>query len=921
MNSAPATDRTSMDTMRQEIRLFGSLLGETISHIAGDDALATVERIRKLAWERRSGEITAESQLIEIISGLDNNQLRIVIRAFTLFLDILNLAEDRQRIRILAERRRKAFPNPAKESIASAVLELQQAGRSADDVEALLDRLAIQLVFTAHPTDTKRRSVRGKLKRLRSLFERLDHSDTPEETNELRYLIKIELAKLWQTDLIRPWRPGVMQEVQRGLSFKPVLWQVVPKLLEDLRKSVKSAFGLDCCQDRSPLTFGSWIGGDRDGHPGVTSEITEQTLGWLRQAAMQFHLEACLALIDSHSISERQLIHASGLTRLIDHAVERWPILEQGLNRVPPNELCRKWLAIIHWRLKQTATVGLDRQEPTAGAYANAQELLQDVQILYDVLADLPAGDLLQYELRQWMDRIRAFGFHLACLDVRQDSGSYQQAMDEVWQQCGICETPSELSENQRRELLTQTLKSKVEIPDNQLSDDSREIISLLRLLHRTASLFGADAIGGHVISMTHSVCDILTVLWLWEHTRPTTNDSAPMDLHIMPLFETIDDLHRAPQILDDLLANEFYREQLQRRDNKQTVMLGYSDSTKDGGYVSATWSVYTAQQQLHAVAVKHHIELTFFHGRGGSLGRGGGPAARSILSLPKSTFHGSLRLTEQGEVLADRYDDEHIARRHLEQMLWSSLIAGDLPGVTEKNTWREVIEEMAEVSLRHYRRLIEHPEFVQFFRTVTPISEIEQLPIGSRPARRKSDGSLKDLRAIPWVFSWTQCRCLIPAWYGLGTAIEDQLKAGRRHVDVLKDMYAEWPFFRAIIDNAELALAKTDIDIANHYLSLASSQSSTREIAEPIAEEFIRTRDLLGSVTGHRQLLDQTPWLKESIRVRDRYVDPLNLIQVELLARRQSSDLQLDEAASEELRHLTRLTVNGIAAGMRTSG
>lgn len=393
------------------------------------------------------------------------------------------------------------------------------------------------------------------------------------------------------------------------------------------------------------------------------------------------------------------------------------------------------------------------------------------------------------------------------------------------------------------------------------------------------------------------------------------------MDLHIMPLFETIDDLHRAPQILDDLLAIPFYSEQLDRRDRKQTVMLGYSDSTKDGGYVAATWSTYTAQQQLHTIAVKHDVELTFFHGRGGSLGRGGGPTARSILSLPSNTFHGSLRLTEQGEVLADRYDDSHIARRHLEQVLWSSLIAGDLPGVTEKNTWREVIEEMSEVSMKHYRQLIEHPEFVHFFRTVTPISEIEQLPIGSRPARRKSDGSLKDLRAIPWVFSWTQCRCLIPAWYGLGTALEDQLQEERKHIEILQDMYGSWPFFRAIIDNAELALAKTDIDIANQYLSLASSTSATREIAEPISREYHRTCELLGKVTGHRQLLDQTPWLKESIRVRDRYVDPLNLIQVELLARRRSSDQQLEDPAFEELRHLTRLTVNGIAAGMRTSG
>ncbi len=376
----------------------------------------------------------------------------------------------------------------------------------------------------------------------------------------------------------------------------------------------------------------------------------------------------------------------------------------------------------------------------------------------------------------------------------------------------------------------------------------------------------------------------------------------------------------RVAPILRDLFRIPVYRARLARQGHRQVVMLGYSDSTKDGGYLSACWSLYRCQQELQEVAASEGVRLNFFHGRGGSLGRGGGPAARSILSLPPRTFHGAMRLTEQGEVLADRYDDPRIAHRHLEQVLWSSLLAIGLPPTEVPDEWNRTMQELSERSFASYRELVEQPGFVEFFRLATPVSEVEQLPIGSRPARRRGGGGLTDLRAIPWVFAWTQARCLVPAWYGLGSAVaallEDPLGPER-----LQTMYAQWPFFRATIDNAELALAKSDLGIAERYAQLADDSEALTRIGAMISSEFTRSRDAVLSLIQRSELLDGTPWLKESIRVRNRYIDPLNLVQIELLRRLRGAGDDADPKRLEDLRHLASLTIKGLAAGMRTTG
>lgn len=915
--------------LRDEIRRLGAMLGDTLRELEGVEAFTVIEELRKLAWDRRSGIQAAEQQMTSKIASLSSQQLFICTKVFTIFLDLLNLVEDRRRVRVLNERARGAYPLPRNESIRDALLQLKGAGRSAEEIQDLIDRLQIELVFTAHPTDAKRRSVRTKLTAIRKLMSYLDQGQLPEDRERAEREIRTEIAKLWQTDFIRPWRPTVMQEVGRGLSFKPVLWNEIPRIAEQFRRGLAENYGDKVTLRKPCLTFGSWIGGDRDGHPGVTADVTAETFAWLRREALNFHLRNCDALFESLSLSTRATHREGELGDRINRWEARHPELKERLAQLPPGEWCRQWLAIIRWRLERTQRASLDSLETKldeagqfTGAYGTAADLAEDVAKLAETLHATAAGALCANGLHDWQSQIETFGFHLARLDIRQNAKVYAEVMESLLKRCSLCDSWNALDEAARIRLLQQTwtLSPGLNVEGAAADTMERETLTLFRTLHAVVQRYSSAAIGALVISMAAAPSDVLTVLWLWQHTRIKTqgaNDSVSCP-PIAPLLETIDDLKRGPEILMGMLDIPEYRETLRRHADQQMIMLGYSDSTKDGGYLKACWALYRAQQRLTEIAQRQNIQLTFFHGRGGSLGRGGGPTARSILSLPSGTFHGSMRLTEQGEVLADRYDDPAIAQRHLEQVLWSSLLAAGHPSQTPPDDWLQLMDRMADRSYTSYRELLEQPHFVDFFRCVTPISDIEQLPIGSRPARRNPGGGLSDLRAIPWVFSWTQSRCLLPAWYGLGSAIRPLLDRPR-DLELLKSMVQAWPFFRAVLDNAELALAKSDMWIAAHYASLAPEATQVGPIVERITTEFNLACQVILQLTGRIELLDGTPWLKESIRVRNRFIDPINLIQVELLRRKQRPFH--DDRTVEELRHLTRLTINGLAAGMRTSG
>ncbi len=736
------------DKLRGEIGSLGNLLGDTIRQFAGDEAVEIVEQLRRLAWDRRLGRPGADEKMTERIAGLSEDQIGVVTRAFTLFLDLLNLVEDRRRVDVLRQRAEEAYPNPRGESVREAVARLKATGKSAGEIQQLVDRLHVELVFTAHPTDAKRRSVRTKLTAIRDLLGRLDNRPTPEELDRTNAALRAEIVKLWQTDLIRPWRPTVMQEVGRGLSIKPVLWRELPRIDEQLRRGLRENFGNDVKVSQPAITFGSWIGGDRDGHPGVTAPVTRQTLGWLRREAIALHLQQADLLFGSLSLSVDPG-SVAGLVAEIDRSIGVFGELKDLLSRIPPGEVPRRWLAVIQWRLQQTGLVTLQDNTTVVGAYRGGDELRVDVERLIDAVEPLPGGEHVVGELIAWRSQVETFGLHLTRLDVRQNAKIHREVIDELLAASGACADATTLDESGRVDLLIQTLDKPIDRERIELSEMAAETLATFDVLHAAVRRFSPQSIGTHVISMTAVPSDVLSVLWLWNQTAGSAEDleNGPP---IVPLLETIEDLENGPGILTGMFAIDAYREYLRRQDDHQTIMLGYSDSTKDGGYLTACWSLFAAQKRLTEVAAEAGVRVTYFHGRGGSLGRGGGPAARGILSLPRGTFDGALRLTEQGEVLADRYDDPAIARRHLEQVVWASLLSAGDPHQGDSEAWIELMEKISARSFTRYRRLLESPDFVEYFRTATPVSDIEQLPIGSRPSRRKPGGGSERFASDP---------------------------------------------------------------------------------------------------------------------------------------------------------------------------
>ena len=911
--------------------MLGDLLGTVITDLAGAPALELVESIRLLARERRGGDQEAERALAAKIATLSLDEARTVARAFSIFFDVANIAEDRQRVRVLRERESELDPEPISESLGAAVAELKRHGLSPDDVRAALGELSIELIFTAHPSEAKRRSIRAKLRRMRFALEELDRADLmPRERRDLEEHLQSELRILWQTEFLRASRPTVLDEVERGLSIVPRLWEVVPQVYRALRRALSEYYPGEAFEVPTFLTFGSWMGGDRDGNPYVTAEVTEQTLCMLRNAAVEQHLKTCRRLYDYLTISLNATCGSTTLRDRFAAATERWPELAEYAKEDPPYEAYRRWIKMIEWRLTQSKVASV-AAAPTPGDYGDGAEFEADVVALCESLQIDRDGLLVDHEVRGWLDLVRVFGLHLSKLDVRQDARRYSEVMSEVLAACGVTTGYAEMDEAARQAVLTKSLGTTASIDEANLAPLTVDTLALYRLLHRAMVRFGTRCLGGNIISLTRSASDIVTVLWLWTWAKAAAAGAgepiAEAELRIVPLFEKIGDLKNAAQTLSTMLDQPVYADYLRKQGSRQIVMVGYSDSTKDGGYLAACWGLYRAQSELQQAAKLRGVRLTFFHGRGGSLGRGGGPAARGIHSLPNEALDGHLRLTEQGEVLAERYDDLHIAYRHLEQVTGATLTASTLPRAAPKAEWFALMDSLSQHSLEAYRELVDQPGFMQFFSETTPIDEIENLPIGSRPSRRRGERSLGDLRAIPWVFSWTQNRCMIPAWYGLGTALVDVKYNDRQAWQTACEMYRQWPFFQATIDNAALALAKADMYVAQRYAELCESDDVRKRMWTRIASERDKTRQAILDLIGVPELLAATPWFQSSIDVRNPYIDPLNLIQIEFMRRRralvqnEAEMSEADKAEAERQRDLLRLTVQGVAAGMRTTG
>ncbi|TVR52204.1 MAG: phosphoenolpyruvate carboxylase [Puniceicoccaceae bacterium] len=920
----PATARSirSRHTSRltRDIRMVASSLGRVIERIEGRQTFELVEDLRRLAKRSRGGHPEAARRLERRIGRVDPGQALRVGMAFTVYFELVNLCEELCRIGILRAREREraaARPEakPPRETIEAAVAGLREAGLSVTAVRELLGRLSIELVFTAHPTEAKRRTILGKLRRLTELF--LARGDAGGMDSDL---LEREIAGLWLTDRSRTRTPEVEDEVRTGLWYFDIsLWQVIPRLQRELEAAFARYYpGVAC--PRGWLTFGSWIGGDRDGHPYVTADVTERTLRFHRRHAIQEYTRDLQQVGRQLSLSSRRDPPSAELLDLLDRHAHISRHVEQIADRYP-NEPYRLLLAAVRDRLLAETR----SPEPVLGEAVAApddppagEELELAVETVERSLRSGRAPWLAEGEIHDVGVRAGTFGLHTACLDLRQHSDVHATGIAAILGQAGSGEDYAALSEAERVALLEKRLAepkpSCLDRPAH-LPAEARVVFEPLLLAARRIAL-DSRALGCYVISMTRALSDVLEVLLLQRW--------AGVSLPIAPLFETLADLEHAPDVLEAMATNPSYAEALAAQDNLQTVMLGYSDSNKDCGYLTACWALYRAQDRIAAAARRLRIRLRFFHGRGGSVARGGGPAAKAILAQPAGLRDGAFRVTEQGEVLSTRYHDPDLAHRILEQMTYGVLLGAAAARHPRKvpPAWVSALDRASRAARAAYENLVRRdPEFLEFWKAATPIDEIARLKIGSRPTARKAGGGFEDLRAIPWVFSWMQSRFNFPGWYGLGTGLRTLLDEGDSRGAAAQDLYREWPFFRTMVDNAQLTLRKADLGIARHYAGLVEDAALRERVFRTIEEEFARTEAAILEVTGQSVLLENEPVLLKSIELRNPYVDPLNYLQVELLRRLRQGATGRSESETEELREAIQVTVNGISQGLKNTG
>jgi phosphoenolpyruvate carboxylase len=904
------------EELARDVDSWGRLLGEVLREQAGEQAFALVEEYRSRTKQLRAthaDDFGADgAALVARTQALDLREARLLVRAFTAYFHLVNLAEERHRLRVLRKRESAAAATPRGESIAQALLDAARAGVGAAQARERLARVTVEPVFTAHPTEARRRSVLLKLRRLTALAEALDDPRvTPASSAAVLEAAREEITALWRTEEVRLRPPGVLDEVRSSLRYLETLWDVVPRLYRELAAGLAAAWPGEAFETPALLRFGSWVGGDRDGNPFVTAQVTEATL--------RMHRDAALALYERELLSLRQHLSVAGeppaeLARSLAQDASALPALAEKLAGEPPGMPYRQKLAYMMERVAAARRVnsGSGDERAVATAYRRPGELLSDLAIVARALREAGAPRLADGALMDLVRRAEVFGFHLARLDLRQHSQVHEAAVAELLAVQGVRKDYAGLGEPERIALLAREIeRAQPGAPTTDaLSPATRETVEVFHCARRLQQELGREVCNVYVVSMTAGLSDVLEPLLLARQ--------AGAELQIVPLFETIDDLRRSAELMRELLALPVYRRALADGGGEQQVMLGYSDSNKDGGFVAASWELHEAQRRLAEACRGAGVRLLLFHGRGGAIGRGGGPTHRAILGQPPGSLDGWLRLTEQGEAASTRYGNPEIAHRHLEQMVHATLRASLTEPRPARPEWIHVMSRLARPALEAYRGLVyEDPDFLAYFRMATPIRLIEALRIGSRPARRRSGGSLSELRAIPWVFAWTQSRHGLPGWFGLGAAVESYLQttgdAGR---EVLASMYREWPFFRSLVDNAQLGLGKADRAVARLYAGLVEPEELRERVLGAILAEWERSERAIRIATQLPGLLQGSPVLRRSIRLRNPYVDPLSLVQVSLLRRwRDGSEPDPQEV------QLAALAVNGIAAGLQNTG
>ncbi len=917
--------------LRRDVRSLGMLLGEVLREQAGDDLFAHVEALRQGTIRRRDAEAHGSEEeaarqaltALELVHSLPVERALLLTRAFAFYFELINLAETNHRKRRRLALQLSGDAGRQRGSLAGTLREMRRVGITAEEAMGWLKRVLIVPVFTAHPTEVARRSVMFKRRRIGEFLAALDRIPVPEQDlARLEELVLAEITGLWQTDEVRSHRPTVYDEVKMGLDYYDVsIFATLPSLYREISEALRAAYGLEIEAHTLPqvLRFGSWIGGDRDGNPFVTPQVTRDAIQLARGHLLLFYQRQLEEIMDLLTTSAQQIaVSAELLARLEAYVAQVHTPESQVFGEQYQFEYYRRFIICVKARVRRTMehpgsdgaalpvmpytlTQTHDELAQALPAYCTVSEFIGDLEALRASLAANRGLRIARTLVDPLILQVRTFGLHLHTLDIRQHARVHAQAL---------------------KEAITDTAGP---VLAGNLSAETASVLETFRVVAEAKSGCSPEVIRHYVISGAASVEDVLAVVRLARLGGAKVEGSGrDPGLMPVPLFESIEDLRQAPAICRELWSRADYRTLLASWDNWQEVMLGYSDSNKDGGMLTSTWEIFRAHRDLHVVARAAGVKLRLFHGRGGTVGRGGGPTHRAIFAQPMDSFEGQLRITEQGEVLNFKYADEVLAERNLELMIAASLDAlarpnardpqGHFTGVL-KPEWEAALDELSSISHSFYRKhILEDPDVVTYFEQSTPVGELEQAKIGSRPSRRKASPNLADLRAIPWVFGWTQSRLLVPAWFGVGFALADYLERSGS-LELLQGMAREFPLFIDLLRNVEMALGKVDLATARLYSSLVEDAELRERIYDLFEAEFHRTVRAVLAVTEQSELLEDNQVLARSIKLRNPYVDPMHLIQVDMLRRKRAGE------DTPEVNRAIAATISGIAAGLRNTG
>ena len=886
--------------LRDDVRLLGNLLGETLKEHAGQDLFNQIEQIRALAKGARDGQVEAEKQLEQLFLSLEDAEILPLTRAFTHFLNFANIAEQ---YHVVRSRRQSEFDtqSPSQNPLDQLLEKFKQQDISADTLFKQICELNIELVLTAHPTEVSRRTLIQKYDGINDCLFKVDQQKlTPRERDTVLQELKQLICSAWQTDEIRQHRPTPVDEAKWGFTtIEQTLWNAVPKFVRQLDDMVEVHCGKRLPLSIAPVRFASWMGGDRDGNPNVTHQITQEVLWLSRWKAADLYLRDMEDLRWELSIqqSSDELIQALGTP----HAEPYREYLRDTRERL---KATRHWLA--------EKLQGRDADD--SRVIKSKDELLQPLLLCYRSLMSCNLPEIANGKLLDYIHRVNCFGIELLKLDIRQESGRHRQAISAITEYLGLGNFET-WTEQARQNFLLQELQSKRPLLPKHLNEPKQSLIEHPDVQEvfatmRTLAAQPPESLGAYIISMAEYPSDVLAVLLLQKEA------GIQQALRVVPLFETLKDLDGAAETMNTLFNMHWYKQHIQ---GKHEVMIGYSDSAKDAGFMSANWAQYRAQEELTAVAKKHALQLTLFHGRGGSISRGGAPTQQALFSQPPGSISGAIRVTEQGEMIRFKFGLEGIALQNLEIYTAATLEATLLPPPEPKQEWRDLMHRMTDLSVQVYRATVrDNPHFVQYLRTVTPELELQMLPLGSRPAKRNVGGGIESLRAIPWVFAWTQIRLMLPAWLGTGAAINQMIAQGQK--PLLDDMLQHWPYFQTLIDMLEMVLSKSDSHVALYYEAHLTDDADLKVLGKQLRQRLQDAVETLLTLKGESKLLSSNEVLDQAMKVRKPYLLPLHLLQAELMKRRRR---YLAECTAEQtpVDHALMVSIAGIAAGLRNTG